>query len=197
MPDDPIQDRWSPPRRFPGRAHVWSIMTLCVVLAGASMYLQPNPYGDGGAYPDEYLGFDTLASAPLFLDSTSMYPVTPEPTTTEPAASIPSREYEALAAGFLAVQSWQESTQDANTTQALSVAAEPGYSYMVLARTVEGCDVDLYIQEDLQDVGGSTDAQVVFWVQEAAQVQIEVRMLGNGTCPVAYGIYRVAQEARP
>lgn len=199
MPDDPVRDRWSPPRRFPGRAHVWSIMALCVVLAGASMYLQPDPFGTmSGQYPDEYIGLDTMATAPMPYDTAALYPVTTDPATATPAPEpIVSREEEAIAAGFAMVQSWTESAQEANTTQPVSVAAEPGYSYMVLARTIPGCDVDLYIQDDLLDSGSGTDAQLVFWVQQAAQVLVELRMFGAGTCPVAYGIYRTAQEARP
>jgi hypothetical protein len=207
---------WRPPRGAVGRPLIYVAMAGCVALAivAAVQNTGADSTGDLGALPSNR-SFDTSALSErntvadttrpspdlLPIDTTMETPPAPRPAV-RPRRSreaerpdrtgIRSRVAEAAAAGFSPESEWVESVRPAGDSVVFPVDAIPGLTYLVLARTLEDCDVDLVVSQTVEDRDADSDAAVQFYVAEAAQ--ISVSMLTNSdtreTCPVGLGVFK-------
>jgi len=175
---------WIPPQLSLRRSHVYPLMGACAVLACLFALVQQPRWGSQLS-TDEYVA-DTPGDW-VEREPEAAPPVEP------PAAveQIESREPEVLAEGFTATQAWNQF--DALVGQAVSfeVAAQAGKTYVVVARTIESCDVDAVVNDQVKDTSPSLDALISFNVpsDQAVTVQLPLAASGRSTCPVAYGVY--------
>jgi hypothetical protein len=207
---------WRPPRGAVGRPMIYAAMAGCVALAivaavqttgsdstGDLGALTSNSSLDTSALSDRNTVADTVRPSPdlLPVDTAMETPPVPRPSIRprRPRAAerpertgLPSRTAEAAAAGYSPEIEWGEAARPAGDSVVFPFEAIPGLTYLVLARTLEDCDVDLVVSENIEDRTADSDAAVRFNVSEAGQIGVSVLTNSDTreTCPVGLGVYK-------
>jgi hypothetical protein len=174
--------QWTPPSLSFGRSHVYLAMGVLTAIAVFTALKGETYLGSNleGSYDDVA---ETLS------DSTAP---SPEPAATQDDFSSAAAEEQIVAAGYQVARSWTPLQVPAGGNIPVTLSLEQGSSYVMLAKGTSGCDTNLILSDDIQDIGPGQDAHLIFEVSTSGEAVVTIPAASSelSMCDVSYAVYR-------
>lgn len=181
-PDEKWQ--WTPPSLVFGRSQVYLAMGVLTAIAVFMAIKSGMSLGSDfeGSYEEAVEGLsDSNAPSPE-----------PEPAVAQDDFSSAAAEEQIVAAGYQVAQSWTPLQVPAGGHIPVTLALEQGSSYVMLAKGSSGCDTNLILNDDIQDIGPGQDAHLIFEVSTSGEAVVTIPAASSelSMCDVSYAVYR-------